>query len=74
METGYLSPCKLRSVFLQLIDFWLDLKVRVENSKELSSSSFELDVELCSVSVIPLQHKSCSVCLSFVLKLYLPNH
>jgi len=30
-----------------------------------SSSSFELDVVLCSVSVIPLQHRSCSICMSF---------
>jgi len=29
------------------------------------SSSFEPDV-LCSVSVITLQHRSCSVCMSFV--------
>jgi len=27
-----------------------------------SSSSFEPDVVLCSDSVIPLQHRSCSVC------------
>jgi len=31
----------------------------------LLSSSFELDV-VCLVSVIPLQHRSCSVCMSFV--------
>jgi len=30
------------------------------------SSSFELDVVLYSVSVISLQHKSCSVYMSFV--------
>jgi len=34
-------------------------------SKLLYSFSFEPDV-VCSVSVIPLQHKSCSVCMSFV--------
>jgi len=34
--------------------------------KNKSSSSFELDVAICSVSVIPLQHRSCSVCMSFV--------
>jgi len=28
-------------------------------------ASFEPNVE-CSVSVIPLQHRSCSVCISFV--------
>jgi len=31
-----------------------------------NSSSFELDVILCSVSVIPLQHRNCSVCMFFV--------
>jgi len=30
------------------------------------SSLFKLDVVQCSVSVIPLQHRSCSVCMSFV--------
>jgi len=30
------------------------------------SSSFELDVLLCSVTVIPIQHRSCFVCMSFV--------
>jgi len=29
-------------------------------------SSFELDVVLCSVSIIPLQHRGCSICMSFV--------
>jgi len=33
---------------------------------KLSSCSFKLDVALCSVWVIPLQHKSWSVCMSFV--------
>jgi len=27
---------------------------------------FELDVSLCCVSVIPFQHRSRSVCMSFV--------
>jgi len=31
-----------------------------------ASFSFELDIVLCSASVIPLQHRSCSVCMSFV--------
>jgi len=31
-----------------------------------ASSSFELDIVLCSVPIIPLQHRSCSVCMSFV--------
>jgi len=30
------------------------------------TTSFEPDIALCSVSVIPLQHKSCSVCMYFV--------
>jgi len=30
------------------------------------STSFEPDVALCSVSAISLQHRSCSVCMSFV--------
>jgi len=29
-------------------------------------TSFEPDVVLCFVSVIPFQHRSCSVCESFV--------
>jgi len=36
---------------------------RIKYSQE--SYSFELDVVLCSVSVIPLQHRICSVCMSF---------
>jgi len=32
----------------------------------MQSSSFELDVVLCSVSVIPFQRRSYSVCMSFV--------
>jgi len=36
------------------------------NEHVYSSSSFEPDFELCSVSVIPLQHRSCPVCMSFV--------
>jgi len=35
-------------------------------AKHNGLSSFEPDVVLCSVSVIPLQHRSCSVCMSFV--------
>jgi len=31
-----------------------------------SSSSCEPDVVLCSVSVIPLQNRGCSVCISFI--------
>jgi len=36
------------------------------NVMTASSSSFELDVVLYTVPVIPLQHRSCSVCMSFV--------
>jgi len=32
----------------------------------MSTTSFESDVVLCSVSVIPLLHRSCSVCMSLV--------
>jgi len=35
------------------------------NITVVASYSFEADV-VCSVSVIPLQHRSCSVCMSFV--------
>jgi len=30
------------------------------------SSSFKPDVALCSMPVFPLQHRSCSVCMSYV--------
>jgi len=32
----------------------------------ISLSSFEPDLVLCSMSVIPLQHRTCSVCMFFV--------
>jgi len=45
-------------------------RTQLDNWEEIillkSHFSFEPDVVLCSVSVIPLQHRSCSVCMSFV--------
>jgi len=38
----------------------------IDYLQTFSSSSFEFNVVLCSVSVLPLQHRCCSVCMSFV--------
>jgi len=36
------------------------------NLKQELVASFERDDALCTVTVIPLQHRSCSVCMFFV--------
>jgi len=43
----------------------LSRKLWIESSPNPNAaSSFELDVVLCSLSILPLQHRSCSVCMS----------
>jgi len=46
---------KIKKILLHLVSGFIHILIR-----------FELDVILCSVSVIPLQHRRCSVCISFV--------
>jgi len=53
----------------RLINAHQHIKMKIGKIKIIvyfSSSSFEPDVVLSSVSVIPIQHRSCSVCMSFV--------
>jgi len=40
--------------------------MRSSLKNKITTALFEQDVVLCSVSVIPLQHRNCSVCMSFV--------
>jgi len=52
---GSLKTYKLRPQSIIAAKYWFTARVGISNS-----SSFEPDV-VCSVSVIPLQHRSCSL-------------
>jgi len=55
---------------LYVVDLPMLLKLKFATHPHALSgfliTSFELDVLLCSVSVTPIQHRSCSVCMTFV--------
>jgi len=57
---------KMRCFYRKIAKITQRCPTLVSMEEHCCSSSFELDVLLCFVSVIPLQHRSCSVCISFV--------
>jgi len=61
-----MRSCEAYIIFFRHISQNNFLFALVHILKNRLDLSFDIDVVLCSVSVIPLQHRSCSVCMSFV--------